>query len=807
MKKITVYVGKPNSASVKANKYKSLDDFFKAYKPQDTNIPTSHDDYRDWKRKNMKGAIIGELKEHKRSNANMISRTALLIDLDYIAPKYQNREQLLATLKNFHLKLFAYPSMGNGFKGLRYRLCIPLDAPITNQKLYEATVSYFNQGFKRAGILTKIDNSNKTWSQLAGLPILTQFSSDEERQTPVVALDGETLKVAKLKENIVIAEAEHTKPEDQAQLQVAREYVSDKDPREIVKAFVADHQDWLVDYSNYLACQFEIKYAETHGQIDHSTALELVALLAGNDTSEGEANKQKYEKEQHTPEEGRGLAFFVSARQVASSVKWLYKDDKGNLHVDKPQLGDTLLKKYHYVSSETIASKSIFWNGKRWIEANARPLMMRTISQNLRSVGLWNRRDLSDTLLYVETMGTCDWRTNRLDQSDPYLIAFQNGVYNLKTGEFRDTQATDYIPVTFNRKFEPNPRLHSRPEVTLGWINALTGDDPKAVQNITQFIGYCFTRSYEQAIMLTLTGNGSNGKSTFLDYLISLLGPENTASATLDALADPSQRFVTSTLYHKTANVFADISSTFIKQLGMIKALTGRDQIMGEYKGKTPFAFTNYAKLIFSANELPALADSTYGIKRRLRVIDFPLQFKDETFIRAFAKQYPMMKVQREKDDFIFYCLQVYRDTVLQEPALAFPESPKMQQAKDRWFAISDSAQAFINDMLFYDKKLHSNKLGEARPYVFSMYKKYALENGYKPVGKAKFEAKLQKAFPKTKQARTKRNGKATNRWLGLMFSSRFFDEASGMESIGLDNYSHFSELLGYDAWEKQQEE
>ena len=805
MEKIKVYIGKPNSAFVTEHEYKNLDDFFKTYKPQDVNIPTSTAKYRDWKRKNMKGAIIGELSENRRSNATMISRTALLIDFDYIKPKYTTREQLLSVLATFRLKMFVYPSMGNGLKGLRYRICIPLDKPLDDKDLYEATVSYFNNGFKRAGILRKIDGSNKTWSQLAGLPVLTQFSSDEERKNPVATLKGETLKVDTLKKKITIAEAKKARPEDQARMQAATEFVHGKDPRTIIKDFVENHKEWLTQYSNYLACQFELQYAEKQGQIDHSTALELVSMLAGDNTREGRENQQKYEKENHAPTKGRGLAYFVSAKQVASSVSWLSFDEKGKVHVDIPKLGDTLLSQYHYVASETIASKSILWNGHRWVEANARPLMLRIISQKLRSVGLWSRHTLSDTMLYVETMGTCDWLSNRLDHSNPYLVTFRNGAYDLKSGILREAEAKDYNAVTFNRDFEPNARLHNKPEVTLAWINALVNSDTMALQNIIQFIGYCFTRSYDKAIMLVLTGSGSNGKSTFLDYLVSLLGTENTASATLSALADSNQRFVTSTLYHKTANVFADISNSFIKELGMIKALTGRDQIQAEYKGKNPFTFTNYAKLVFSANELPALADSTYGLKRRLRVVDFPLAFKDEAFIREFAKQYPMAKIQREKDDFIYYCLQVYRDTVLNTPGLAFPESPQMVQAKDKWFAISDSAQAFIDANIFYDDRLYSSKNGETRSALFTMYKKYSLENGLKPVAKAKFEAKLQRRFPQAEVIRNKRQGVVQNRWRGIMFSSNFFEEGSGMETLGLDSYSNFTKLLGYDAWQDQQ--
>ena len=68
-----------------------------------------------------------------------------------------------------------------------------------------------------------------------------------------------------------------------------------------------------------------------------------------------------------------------------------------------------------------------------------------------------------------------------------------------------------------------------------------------------------------------------------------------------------------------------------IKNTGIIKKLTGNDESPGEFKYKTPFKFRNFAKLIFSCNEIPQTTDMTDAFFRRLIIINFTQQFLAES--------------------------------------------------------------------------------------------------------------------------------------------------------------------------------
>jgi putative DNA primase/helicase len=75
------------------------------------------------------------------------------------------------------------------------------------------------------------------------------------------------------------------------------------------------------------------------------------------------------------------------------------------------------------------------------------------------------------------------------------------------------------------------------------------------------------------------------------------------------------------------ANIDADLSSEALKHTGLLKNLTGSDEIPAEFKFKSPFHFKNYAKLIFSANKIPVTPDESDAFFARLIIINFPNQF------------------------------------------------------------------------------------------------------------------------------------------------------------------------------------
>ena len=106
-----------------------------------------------------------------------------------------------------------------------------------------------------------------------------------------------------------------------------------------------------------------------------------------------------------------------------------------------------------------------------------------------------------------------------------------------------------------------------------------------------------------------------------IGVLTDLLGPENVAAETLQALNE--NKFSSAKLYGKLLNAFADLPSNPLKQTSTFKTLTGGDQVRAELKFGAIFYFYNSAKLVFSANDLPEVSERTKAFWRRWQLVPF----------------------------------------------------------------------------------------------------------------------------------------------------------------------------------------
>lgn len=145
---------------------------------------------------------------------------------------------------------------------------------------------------------------------------------------------------------------------------------------------------------------------------------------------------------------------------------------------------------------------------------------------------------------------------------------------------------------------------------------------PEDVLRVWEIIGYLMMSGNPLQRAIMLIGNGGNGKGVLLEVLKKLLGDRNCSSVPLHDFSD--NRFATAELFGRLANVCGDIDATYIENTSRIKEITGEDTVMGERKGQDPFYFRPWCKMVFSANDIPASADSSRGWTRRFELVEFP---------------------------------------------------------------------------------------------------------------------------------------------------------------------------------------
>lgn len=197
-----------------------------------------------------------------------------------------------------------------------------------------------------------------------------------------------------------------------------------------------------------------------------------------------------------------------------------------------------------------------------------------------------------------------------------HWICFQNGFYDVLQHRMipHDPRyrAVNMIPHSFDPDSDPQGQ-HVRQ-----WLEGIA--DPDDLEMLLQFVGYCMTRDTRQQKFLILRGSGGTGKSTLIRLIEAVVGTENISNVSLSQL---SQRFAAFGLMGKLVNSCADLETTALEDTSIIKKVLGEDRISAEAKGKDAVSFRNYAKLIFSTNELPIVkAEKTNGFFRRLLVLN-----------------------------------------------------------------------------------------------------------------------------------------------------------------------------------------
>lgn len=204
-------------------------------------------------------------------------------------------------------------------------------------------------------------------------------------------------------------------------------------------------------------------------------------------------------------------------------------------------------------------------------------------------------------------------------QSSPYLIAFKNGVLDVRMLEFRDWQPDDIIPNVIPHNWNPKARSETLDNV----LYKMACGDIATYMNLSEFIGVCMVRSAKMCPFFpVLIGVGSNGKSTYIELLKDVVGVENISGL---QPKDITARFLSSHIVGKTANLGDDIASGYLddRDCAVIKSVATGDLMFTDVKGGKGFHFQPYCTMVFSCNQFPRLADTTPGFMRRL----FPIEF------------------------------------------------------------------------------------------------------------------------------------------------------------------------------------
>jgi putative DNA primase/helicase len=339
-----------------------------------------------------------------------------------------------------------------------------------------------------------------------------------------------------------------------------------------------------------------------------------------------------------------------------------------------------------------------------------------------------NRAKRGEIITYLNIIA------DNVQLSDPGKILVNNGLLDIDTMTLEPFDP-DYIAVN---KLPINYNPSATSPVVDQVLNKIACNDNELKSLLVEMVGYTLLRRPEMGKCFILTGRGSNGKSTLLDMMKGMLGANNVSAVGMEEI---ESRFKTAEIVGKLANIGDDISSNYMPENAKFKKLITGETLLVERKGKDPFEINNFGKLIFSANDIPRVNDTSAGLTRRLIIVPFNAKFSSKD------KDYdPFIKDKLMTNKSLEYLLLLgVKGLTRVLNGYEFTQVESVNKELQEYEKINNPILTFIEEFKI---------VNEAVQQIYNTYSVWCHNNGMKPVNINKFTREINERGFATKQIR-----------------------------------------------------
>lgn len=340
----------------------------------------------------------------------------------------------------------------------------------------------------------------------------------------------------------------------------------------------------------------------------------------------------------------------------------------------------------------------------------------------------------------------------------PALISLTNGTLDL---DCKNLPLEDHSPRAF--VLTQLPYNFNREADCPTWLKAIKQILPDKTERalLQEWFGYCLSSDCRFGKLLLMYGEGANGKGVINCVLREMLGRENTAGVSLEAI-DPTRTFLLAQLEGKKANIIEEVNEVTKTAEGILKQLVTGEPITVERKHRDPFEMRNNAKFVISTNTKPRFIDRTDGIWRRILLLPLKQQFLDPEKQDLRLKE-PEFWIKSGELPGVFNWALAGLSNLLNRNA--FVESEAMHIALKNYRTDSNPVNSFLSEN--YEASLH----GETDAKVcYEHYSQWTKSLGYHPLSGHNFNEEVQRFFPTAKKLPNpvRRDGKRLRVWMGF---------------------------------------
>ena len=313
---------------------------------------------------------------------------------------------------------------------------------------------------------------------------------------------------------------------------------------------------------------------------------------------------------------------------------------------------------------------------------------------------------------------------------DGILINLANGTLNItpKGYEMKCFDADDFLtyqlPFGYDKEAQA-PKFKA-------FLNRVLPD--QSAQNIlAEYIGYLFVPNSVMKLekVLMLIGEGANGKSTFYDIINGLLGRENVITFSISKLTD-REGYYRAMIGNKLLNYASEIGNKM--DTTVFKQLVSGEAVEARLPYGKPMILENYARFIFNTNGLPVDVEHNHAFFRRFIIIPFEVTIPEEEQDKNLSQ-----KIVKDELPGVLNWVLAGLDRLVKQNG--FTQSTVVENVLKTYIKESDPVMMFLEEEGYIKHSKNTTPLKE----VYSEYRIYCIENGYRPLGNKNFKKRLEK--------------------------------------------------------------
>jgi P4 family phage/plasmid primase-like protien len=398
------------------------------------------------------------------------------------------------------------------------------------------------------------------------------------------------------------------------------------------------------------------------------------------------------------------------------------------------------------------------WNGKIWsddAEGYIHKKLAEEEGEDYKPYHLTTLKQIAQGLTFK----------SELEEPSKNLICFDNGILDLNTSELKPHDPQYFFRNIVHAKFDPNAKCQK----FLEWLEEVLPDE-KSRLLAQEIFGYCFYREYPLHHIFFIVGSGRNGKGTFARTLEAILGKESCARINLERL---DERFQSTNLWGKLVNI---VTEPDIKRFSteIVKSLSGQDLISGEVKGKQKLInFTNYAKIIIVANQLPRVDDKSLAWWERVILLEFPVVIPEEKRIPNIEERW--LNDDVERSGVVVWALEGLK-RLLQNRR--FTKSETMVEKVEEYKRWSNPVDYFLEKRCVFEVNAWIPK-----KELYEAYKDFCEEEDLKIVSEEAFAREVRKR-PKVNTAQKRVGGERVWIWEGIGLKGEGMSQVSQVSQV-----------------------